>query len=128
MHRQRIVSASRHGGHVTEDEQLIRRLVAGDTEGLHRALGTPSAGDRPVRLVVAALVSDDPHPLLVQANRAARTTRDRQLVAIVTAHVDGDRSRLDVLVRDHLVDHPDSLLAAWIATEQAGVTGPDTQE
>ena len=36
-------------------------------------------------------------------------------MAIATAHLDGDDDRLDALVRDHLADHPDNVLAAWIA-------------
>jgi hypothetical protein len=113
---------------INDDEQLIRLLVAGDTAGLRRALGRPATEDRPLRLVVAALVADDAQPLLERAGAAARRTRDRQLVAIAAAHLARDTNRLDVLVRDHLVDHPDSLLAAWIATESAGTTGTDPQE
>ena len=43
------------------------------------------------------------------------TTRDRQLVAVAAAHLAGDPDRVDALARDHLVDHPDSILVAWIA-------------
>ena len=49
-------------------------------------------------------------------------------MAIARAHLAGDADLLDALVRDHLVDHPDSLLAAWIATQHAGPTGTDPQE
>ena len=45
---------------------------------------------------------------------ARMTTRDRQVVAIAVAHVAGDADRVDALARDHLVDHPDSVLVAWI--------------
>jgi hypothetical protein len=45
----------------------------------------------------------------------ATTVRERQLVALADAHLRGDTDLLDVLVRDHLADHPDHLLAAWIA-------------
>ena len=38
-------------------------------------------------------------------------------MAIVSAHLEADDDRLDALVRDHLADHPDSLLAAWIAAQ-----------
>jgi hypothetical protein len=67
------------------------------------------------RLVLSALVADDGRALLEEAAGRASTTRDRQLVAIATAHLDGDDDRLDALVRDHLADHPDNVLAAWIA-------------
>ena len=53
--------------------------------------------------------------LLVRAGRLASTTRDRQLVAIAVAHNRGDRELVDALARDHLVDHPDNVLVAWIA-------------
>ena len=71
--------------------------------------------DEITRLVVTALLADDGRALLEQAADQASTTRDRQLVAIATAHLDGDDDRLDALVRDHLADHPDNVLAAWIA-------------
>jgi hypothetical protein len=43
--------------------------------------------------------------------------RDRQLVAIARAHLDGDEERLDAFGRDHLAEHPDNILAAWIAAQ-----------
>ena len=49
----------------------------------------------------------------------AGNTRDRQLVAIAAAYLAGDSDRVDALARDHLVDHPDSLLVAWIAAGAA---------
>jgi hypothetical protein len=36
-------------------------------------------------------------------------------VAIATAHLRGHRDLVDALARDHLVDHPDNVLVAWIA-------------
>jgi hypothetical protein len=36
-------------------------------------------------------------------------------VAIAAAHRRGEGELVDALARDHLVDHPDSVLAAWIA-------------
>lgn len=47
---------------------------------------------------------------------SAPTTRERQLIAVVTAYLDGDHDRVDVLAREHLVDHPDDVLASWIAS------------
>ena len=55
--------------------------------------------------------------LLDRALARAATTRERQLVAIGSAHLEADDDRLDALVRDHLADHPDNLLAAWIAAQ-----------
>ena len=53
--------------------------------------------------------------LLARAESVAATTRDRQLVAIAGAHRRGERELVDALARDHLVDHPDNVLVAWIA-------------
>jgi|tagenome__1003787_1003787.scaffolds.fasta_scaffold18942214_2 hypothetical protein len=53
--------------------------------------------------------------LLVRAAEAATTTRERQLVAIAAAYMDGDTDRVDVLAREHLSDHPGHLLVALIA-------------
>jgi hypothetical protein len=72
---------------------LIRRLIAGDAAARARL------------------------QLLARAAATTTTTRDRQLVAITAAHLAHDEDLLDALVRDHLADHPDSILAAWIATQ-----------
>ena len=53
--------------------------------------------------------------LLERAERAARTPRERQLVAIATEYVRGEHALVDVLAREHLADHPDSVLVARIA-------------
>ena len=52
---------------------------------------------------------------MARAGELAVTTRDRQLVAIASAHLRGERELVDALARDHLVDHPDNVLVAWIA-------------
>jgi hypothetical protein len=75
-------------------------------------------------LVLAALAAPDQPDLLERAEAAARTTRDRQLVAIAAAHLDGDADRVDALARDHLADYPD-VLVAWIAaTSRTGKEKP----
>lgn len=74
--------------------------------------------DDTAHLITAALICGD-RRLLVRARGLARTTRDRQLTAIATAHLDRDVELLDALVRDHLADHPDSALAAWTAAPAA---------
>lgn len=71
-------------------ETLIDRLVTGDASGLRS--------------------------LVDLSGSAARTTRERQLLAIARAHLDGRADLLDALIRDHLVDHPDRRLAAWLTT------------
>jgi hypothetical protein len=68
-------------------------------------------------LVAAALISGDSDGLLLaRATTHATTTRDRQLVAVAAADLEGDHDLFDALIRDHLADHPDNVLAAWIAT------------
>jgi hypothetical protein len=66
-------------------------------------------------LVAAAVFTPARDCLMATAGRLATTTRDRQLVAIAGAHLRGDRDLVDVLASDHLADHPDNVLVAWIA-------------
>jgi hypothetical protein len=108
---------------------LLLRLVGGDATAPAEILDRARADDSPALLVAAALVTDvptEPAEYLARAARSAGTTRDRQLVAIATAHLDADPERLDALVRDHLSDHPDNFLAAWIAS-QGGARKPTNQ-
>jgi hypothetical protein len=105
---------------------LIRRLIAGDAAARARLQELARTGGAPVVLVAAALVGQDSGQLLARAAAAATTTRDRQLVAIAAAHLDGDEELLDALVRDHLADHPDSILAAWIASQHPRPGRPTT--
>ena len=53
--------------------------------------------------------------LLARGLQSAGTARDRQLIALATAYLDGDHDLVDVLAREHLVDHPDDVLASVIA-------------
>jgi hypothetical protein len=96
---------------------LIRRLIAGDAGARAPLQALAETEPEPTLLVAAALAGPGGGRLLVRAAAAATITRDRQLVAIAAAHLAGDSDRLDVLVRDHLADHPGSLLAAWIAAQ-----------
>lgn len=87
------------------------------------AVGSPAAAriieqartsDDVTTLVSAALFAPDPTDLLQHAAAMATTTRERQVVAIATAHVAGNTDLVDALARDHLTDHPASVLVAWI--------------
>ena len=78
-----------------------------------RTLGLAGALLAPLSLAAARPRTQG--DLLDRAAGVATTTRDRQVVAIAVAHVAGDADRVDVLARDHLVDHPDSVLVAWIS-------------
>ena len=83
---------------------------------------TPVAGartsDTPALLVAAALISGDGDGLLLaRATTHATTTRDRQLVAVAAADLEGDHDLFDALLRDHLADHPANVLAACKASQ-----------
>jgi hypothetical protein len=99
----------------TPAEQLIRRLIAADVEAVRVLVEQAETSDVPAVLTAAALVVPSWRPLLTRAAATAETTRDRQLVAIAAAHLDGDTGRALVLARDHLAAYPNSLLVAHIA-------------
>lgn len=112
---QRAVSAEAHRDGVPDENALLLHRLIGEQPGaaaevLVRAADSTSA---PL-LVAAALLAGDPAVLSVAAQYAT-TTRDRQLVAVAEAHLHGNADLRDVLVRDHLSEHPDNLLASWIA-------------
>jgi hypothetical protein len=102
-----------------ETETLLRRLISDDQAAAAAVLVRARTSEIPALLVAAALISGDSGGLLERATAHATTTRDRQLVAIATAHLEGDHDLFDALIRDHLADHPDNVLAAWIATRHA---------
>jgi hypothetical protein len=66
-------------------------------------------------LVAAALLTPGRPDLLSRAAEVATSTRDRQLVAVASAHLRGDDDQALLLARDHLADHPDDVLVASIA-------------
>jgi len=96
-------------------EQLIHQLVVGDAAAIAAIVEAARTSEKPMILVAAALFAPDGADLMARAGGMAATTRDRQLVAIATAHLRGERGLVDALARDHLVDHPDNVLVAWIA-------------
>ena len=99
----------------TQPEQLIHQLVVGDAAAIAAIVEASRTSDDPMILVAAALFARDGHGLIARAGAMATTTRDRQLVTIAAAHVRGEGELVDALARDHLVDHPDNVLVAWIA-------------
>ena len=105
-------------------ESLIRRLIGGDKDAPAEILDEARTSTSPILLVAAALLAGEPDELLARAARSAATTRDRQLVTIVATHLSGDAELLDALVRDHLADHPDNILAAWLAAQHAVNSNP----
>jgi len=94
---------------------LLRRLVVGDDAAITAIVDASHTSDDPMILVAAALFAPHGDGLLDRARDVAATTRERQVVAIATAHRRGERELVDALARDHLVDHPDNVLVAWIA-------------
>jgi hypothetical protein len=107
----------------THPEQLLHQLVVGDAAAIAAIVDVSRTSDDPMILVAAALFAADGDELMARAGEVAVKTRDRQLVAIATAHLRGERDLVDALARDHLVDHPDNILVAWIAAaSQQGTT------
>jgi hypothetical protein len=96
-------------------QNLLHRLVTGDEAAIAAIVDASRTSDDPLILVAAALFAPHEEGLLARAEIVAVTTRDRQVVAIAFAHRRGEHQLVDALARDHLVDHPDSFLVAWIA-------------
>ena len=99
----------------TLPEHLLHRLVLGDAAAIAAIVAASRTSDDPTTLVAAALFAPDEGGLMARAGVRAASTRDRQLVAIADAHLRGERDLVDALARDHLADHPDNVLVAWIA-------------
>lgn len=104
----------------TAGAALVRRFIGGDPAAAALIVEVAATSDDPALLVTAALIRPAAPDLLARAEQAASSTRERQLVAIAVAYLDCDADRVDALARDHLADHPDSLLVAWLA----GAAGP----
>jgi hypothetical protein len=95
-------------------DELIRRLVDGDPAvRAELAAAAPTSAD-PVLLVAAALAAAEP-ALLGRATAVAGAAHERRLVDIAAAYLAGTVDRARLLARDHLADHPDSLLATFVA-------------
>jgi hypothetical protein len=97
-----------------EPDNLIHQLAVGDRAAVAAIVAEAHVSEDVTTLVSAAMFATDPTDLLRRAAAAAETTRDRQVVAIAVAHVAGDIDLVDALARDHLTDHPTSVLVAWI--------------
>ena len=98
----------------TDSTPLIHRLVGGDPDAAAEVLARAATSDEAPVLVAAAMLTRDPAHL-DRATEVAAGARERQLVVLADSHLRGNTDLLDVLVRDHLAEHPDHLLAAWIA-------------
>jgi hypothetical protein len=105
-----------------EPDNVIHQLAVGDATAVAQIVERAHASDDVTTLVSAALFAPDSTVLLRRAATFAKTTRDRQVVAIAVAHVAADVDLVDALARDHLSDHPTSVLVAWISAH----THPNT--
>jgi hypothetical protein len=103
-------------------DSAIRRAMGGDPLAVSWIADRAATSDDVRVVVMAALLARDAR-LLDTARARAVTTRDRQLVEIAVAHLAGRRERVDALARDHLVDHPDSLVVSWIASSSSSPPG-----
>jgi hypothetical protein len=103
---------------MTDDsaETVIRRAIGGDPGAITWILTQADTSESAVVIALAALLERLP-VRLEQAIAAASTSRDRQVVELARAHLDGRSELVDALARDHLVDYPDSLIVAWIASD-----------
>jgi hypothetical protein len=99
---------------VSGPENLIHQLVIGDTLAAAE-IAQRAQGSDDVDFIVAAAVFAHSRALVARAATRAETTRERQLVAIAAAHLEGETNRVRDLAREHLADHPDSVLVAWIS-------------
>ena len=112
--RQRRPRWSAHA--VARSEQLLRRLVVGDDAAIAAIVEASRTSDDPLILVAAALFAADGDALLARAERPSpRRPATASSSPSPRAHRRGERELVDALARDHLVDHPDNVLVAWIA-------------
>jgi hypothetical protein len=98
---------------------LLLRLIGGDPRAAVEVITMAAMTDDPSVLVAAGLLAKDTS-YLSRADTCAVTVRDRHLVVLAKAQLEHRADLFDALIRDHLADHPDHLLAAWIAGRQLG--------
>jgi hypothetical protein len=96
-------------------DDLVRRAIGGDASAVEWIRAHVDGSGHTLVMVMAALLDSAPR-WLDRARSLAATSRDRQVIEIARAHLNGRTDLVDALARDHLVDHPDSLLVAWIAS------------
>ena len=103
---------------MTDDgvDAMIRKAIGGNADAISWLVAHADTIDDAVVIAMAALLERHPNRL-DRAGAIAATSRDRQVVAIARAHLDADSELVDALARDHLVDYPDSLIVAWIASD-----------
>jgi hypothetical protein len=95
---------------------VIRQAIGGDPGAIAWIVDNAPTSHEATVVVMAALLQDEPGQL-ERARALAVRSRDRQMVAIAGARLAGDVDLVDALARDHLVDHPDSYVVTWIASD-----------
>ena len=105
-----------------EPENVLHQLAVGDRRAIAEIVARAHDSDDVTTVVSAALFAGDSTDLIDRAAGLATTTRDRQVVAIAVAHIAGDAELVDALARDHLADHPTSVLVAWISAQSHPAT------
>jgi hypothetical protein len=110
-----------------EADTAVRQLVSGDPAAAAAIVSQATTSTEPLVLVAAALIDPARPEFLVRAVALATRRKDRQLTALAAAHLAGDGERVSALAREHLLDHPDSILAAWIASGATVHTTPSTR-
>jgi hypothetical protein len=110
-----------------EADSVVRQLVSGDPAAAAAILARATTTTEPLVLIAAALIDRATPQLLVRAVAVATRRQDRQLAALAAAHLAGDLDRANALAREHLFDHPDSVLAAWIAAGASVHITPSTR-
>ena len=105
-------------GGMTDDsvDTVIRQAIGGDPGATSWIIAQADESQSVLVVTMAALLERLP-TRLDGARRIALSSRDRQVVEIARAHLDGDGELVDALARDHLVDYPDSLIVAWMASD-----------
>ena len=97
-------------------ETTIRRAIGGDEGAIASVVASVMDTDD-ARVVALAALLTSRADWIARAHNLALTTRDRQVVAISASHLAGEHDLVQMLARDHLADHPDSLIVAWIASD-----------
>ncbi|HEY6568247.1 MAG TPA: hypothetical protein VI341_12090 [Actinomycetota bacterium] len=115
----KVVHARCMGEDGGDVERTIRRAIGGDPDAISWIEAHAITSAEPTIIAMAALLARDP-VLVAEALAVATTSRDRQLVVITGAYLRGDEQLVDALARDHLADHPDSFMVAWIASGAVG--------
>jgi hypothetical protein len=110
---------------VSEAEKLNEQIVIGDSLVAAELVHHAHRSDDVVFIVAAAVFAHD-QDLVTRADGLAQSSRERQLVAIASAHLNGDAARVRDLARDHLADHPDSVLVAWISARSGHTERKDS--